>query len=64
MNFKKYRNPNKNCTYPFEDNPLGYCWSYACYIDGDERFKNIKSICKGCDYWTIKKKGISCQKKK
>ena len=46
-----YKNPDKRCTYPFTCDPLGYCWSYANYVDGDERFKDIEAICKNCEMW-------------
>jgi hypothetical protein len=52
---KKYKNPDKRCTYPFADNALGYCWSYACYVDGERAFEYIEKICKGCEYWNGKK---------
>ncbi len=58
----KYQNPDKRCTHPpVRDekkktwSPAGYCWSYAYHIDGDPKFKNIKSICRGCELWTAKR---------
>ena len=47
-----YRNPDKRCTYPFTCDPVGYCWSYATHVDGNEKYKDIESICKGCEMWT------------
>ena len=49
-----YKNPDKRCSYPFTCDPLGYCWSYAHYVDGNEKFKNIKNICKNCEFWNVK----------
>ncbi len=58
--FKKYRNPDPRCTYPFDPSPLGYCWSFAQYVDdgwsglkrGKE--KGMETICKGCECWKPK----------
>jgi hypothetical protein len=57
--FGKYRNPDKRCQYPFEPNPLGYCWSYAHHVDGvDEKFRDIESICRsGCMFWETPTEG-------
>lgn len=46
-----YRNPDPRCTYPFTCDPLGYCWSYANYVDGTEKFEDMSIICPGCDCW-------------
>ena len=51
----KYRNPDPRCTYPFESSFVGYCWSYANYVDDGETFlkknkkKRFEDICMGCD---------------
>jgi len=62
----KYRNPDRRCNYPFDPSPLGYCWSFASYIDGGEKwlkqrsdiekkeFKTMEDICRGCDRWNEK----------
>jgi hypothetical protein len=47
----KYRNPDKRCTYPFSDCAVGYCWSYAHYVDGNPAFKDIEKICNRCEFW-------------
>jgi len=54
ISLKKYKNPSRKCQYPFELNLLGYCWSYANYVDGDQRFKNIKEICRTCEMFKRK----------
>ena len=46
-----YRNPDKRCVYPFEPNPVGYCWAYAHHVDGTERFEDMGKICPSCEYW-------------
>lgn len=51
--YKKYRNPDKRCKYPFTAEPLGYCWSYANHVDGDEKFQDMEAICKTCDLWEV-----------
>jgi len=52
---KKYKNPDKRCNFPFEDNAFGYCWSYACHVDGEQEFEDMEKICKGCEHWAGKK---------
>ena len=59
--YKKYRNPDKNCQYPFTPDPVGYCWGYATLIDNltcptckriikpDEMI--VRSLCSGCEFW-------------
>ena len=47
--YTKYENKDERCTYPFSDDPLGYCWGYANFIDGDKAFKDF--TCDGCEYW-------------
>jgi hypothetical protein len=44
--FAKYKNPDKRCTYPFEDNFVGYCWSYANAVD-----KREDANCVGCGFY-------------
>lgn len=51
MSFKKYRNPDPQCTYPFEDCGAGYCWSYAHHVDGNPKFSDMSKICPGCECW-------------
>jgi hypothetical protein len=46
--FEKYR--NKNCNYPFSNEPLGYCWGYAHHIDGTAGFKNLDNLCTKCEF--------------
>jgi len=46
---EKYENPDPRCTYPFTPDPLGYCWGYACHVDGDPQFKDFN--CEGCECW-------------
>jgi hypothetical protein len=51
MSLEKYRHPAW-CKEPFSPNPIGYCWSWACHIDGgpgNEQFADIASICRGCE---------------
>jgi hypothetical protein len=48
---KKYENPDRRCFYPFSNDPVGYCWSFAHHVDGTPRFADIKSICASCEYW-------------
>ena len=48
----KYKNPDPRCIYPF---PSDYCWSYACYVDGNKGFENIEAKCLSCKYWKAKK---------
>ena len=46
--FKKYQ--NKNCDYPFSNEPLGYCWGYAHHVDGTVGFKNLDKLCSKCEF--------------
>ena len=46
-----YENKDPRCQYPFEPMSLGYCWSYAHYVDGDAGFEDIESVCKNCELW-------------
>ncbi len=46
-----YNNPDKQCTYPFTCDPLGYCWSFAHHIEGTEGYENMAEICPGCECW-------------
>lgn len=47
-----YKNPDPRCTYPFTCDPLGYCWSFALHIDGNENYKNMEEHCKHCECWS------------
>ena len=61
MMYKKYQ--NKNCAYPFTNEPLGYCWGYANMVDkgaGQAEIQamcskvadeDLKGICKKGDYY-------------
>ena len=60
--FNRYKNPNPRCSYPFTPDPVGYCCSYACHVDGDPKFKDLEAICKGCEEFNPKKGKKSCQK--
>ncbi len=55
MSYEKYKNPDTRCSYPFDDCPVGYCWSYANYVDGTRGFPttNIEmdKLCSGCEFW-------------
>ena len=52
MKYAKYKNPDKQCQYPFEpDHLLGYCWGYATMIDKKAKKDEIIAMCKGCEYW-------------
>lgn len=48
--FSQY-SPPKWCAYPFENDPLGYCWSWANHIDGQRKeFEKARDgFCKGCE---------------
>ena len=42
------------CNYPFENDPLGYCWGYAGFVDGTlmvkgEKITDMKKYCETCD---------------
>ena len=52
MPFMKYKNPDKNCTSPFENDALGYCWGYANAVDKGEIIN-----CSRCEFY--KPNGIS-----
>lgn len=45
---RQYKNPDGRCTYPYDRGPLGYCWGYATYVDGDAGC-DLESLCSGCD---------------
>jgi len=51
MSDKKYHNHDPDCTYPFSNDVVGYCWSYANHVDGTKCFENIKEHCMLCDYY-------------
>jgi len=44
----KYENPK--CTYPFNNDPLNYCWGYAGLVDKGASEEEIKEMCIGCEY--------------
>lgn len=48
---REYENRDARCTYPFEPNAIGYCWSYAHHVDGTSKFEDILKICEGCELW-------------
>lgn len=54
MAFKKYKNDNPMCRYPFDDCRLGYCWGWASHVDALAG-KGVKTFftfeCFGCEYW-------------
>ena len=51
--FLKYKNPDPRCNYPFTDDPMGYCWAFAHYVDGTAGFEDIETICSNgsCECW-------------
>jgi hypothetical protein len=49
--FTKYHNLNVKCTYPFDNHPLGYCWSFALHIDKEDGFSDLEKICSGCELY-------------
>ena len=51
MDKNKYKNPDPRCKYPFTPDPVGYCWSYANYIDGAKDFEDMSKRCPDCEYW-------------
>jgi hypothetical protein len=53
--WEKYRNPDKRCAYPWGPGGAGYCWSFANHVDGDKKFKDLSTICPGCEMWKEKK---------
>jgi hypothetical protein len=42
-----YKNPDPRCHYPWDDSPVGFCWSYAHHVDGQPGFENMVAICEG-----------------
>ena len=51
--YDKYQNKDSRCCYPFEPNPLGYCWGYANWVDeGKKDYEEfVKTHCEKCDKW-------------
>lgn len=49
----KYRNPDSNCTYPFEPCAVGYCWGYARAVDDNKTSNEIKEMCISCDLYKL-----------
>lgn len=49
--YTKYKNKDR-CTYPFQPESLGYCWSYANWIDdGKKDYKEfVKRYCLNCEF--------------
>jgi len=43
--YQKYKNKNKYCKYPFENESLGYCWGYANMVDNGASEAEIKAKC-------------------
>ena len=62
MSYEIYHNKDKRCRYFFEDHPLGYCWSYATWVDAhrmDPKYAGsyeefVEKNCKQCDEWKVK----------
>jgi hypothetical protein len=52
----KYENPDPRCEYPYDPSPVGYCWSYANHVDGEDKFADMTAICPGCECWNPKAK--------
>ena len=48
-----YRNPDKRCTLPFIDDPLGSCFSYASHVDGYLSINELGTACEMCRYWIV-----------
>ena len=46
---EKYKNPDPGCHAPYS--PGDYCWSYACHVDGEEKYKDMTAICRRCEYY-------------
>lgn len=62
--FNKYENPDKRCEYPFEPCAVGYCWSYANFVDDGDKFLRLRGVekfedicAKGCSFWRPNHKG-------
>ena len=50
--FDRYRCPDKRCGYPFEPCAVGYCWSWANYVDdGIIKGKLFPQFCQNCELW-------------
>ena len=49
--YLKYRNPDPRCTYPFDAEPCGYCWSYAVIIDLGGSQRTQLAGCRHCECW-------------
>jgi len=45
MPYKKYKNPDSRCKYPFTNDPLGYCWGFANKVDEKASKEEIKKMC-------------------
>jgi len=64
---KEYENKDKRCKFPFRIDILGYCWTFALFVDykvgritkeeaGRYGVKNYEEFCKNCKYWEEKKR--------
>jgi len=70
LRYEKYQNKKGWCDYPFSPDPVGYCWSYATFIDGNLMVKGkkittdkqLKNYCKNCDCF-VKKYSPKSEKK-
>ena len=50
-----YKNPDPRCKYPFEPDPLGYCWSFAIHVDKKHTPEQIFKSCIHCELFTESK---------
>jgi len=56
MPYKKYKNPDSRCKYPFTNDPFGYCWGFALNVDKKATKEEIKKYCNKtpCEFWKEK----------
>ena len=52
--YKKYKNPDKRCSYPFTNDVLGYCYGFAGWLDDTKKVITMQQLCNGCEYWRTK----------
>jgi len=45
MPYKKYKNNYGWCNYPFENDPLGYCFGFANKVDKKATKEEIRKMC-------------------
>ena len=57
--YKKYRNAFGWCSYPWQPEPLGYCWAFAHWVDGTLIVKEKKIETKE-DLWKFCNEGCDC----